>query len=547
MDNYAIAAQLDLLSKLMDIHGENSFRSKSFAIAAFTLEKLELPAADMTEAQLSKTKNIGDSAAKKIIELVNTGSIKALDDILAKTPQGVVDMLAIKGLGPKKIHTLWKQLQIESIEDLQTACQAKRIAAVKGFGEKTEQKILESIKFRQQNKGRYLYAQVEDFALALTEKLKARFGEDAIVLTGDMRRQQEIVEKLEWVATASAADLKKFLESGDTRMVHQDDNSVSFEMETGLTLQFHLATLSNFGSRLLSTSASPEFLEALQLRGEFASEEAAFEKLSLPFIPPFYRESATNLENAGHIAFDKLVQTGDIKGLIHCHSDWSDGAYTIEEMAEALIAAGFEYMVISDHSKSAYYANGLDEKRIAQQHQLIDTLNKKFTPFKIFKGIECDILGDGSLDYSDDVLSTFDVVITSVHSNLDMGQEKAMQRLMGAIEHPQTRILGHMTGRLLLKRNGYPVDHKAVIDACAANNVVIEINSNPRRLDMDWRWIEYARDRGVMLSINPDAHSIEEFSMIKYGVLVAQKGGLQAAQNLSSMSLKQFEKFLAAK
>ncbi len=213
-------------------------------------------------------------------------------------------------------------------------------------------------------------------------------------------------------------------------------------------------------------------------------------------------------------------------------------------MAEALVELGFEYMVISDHSKAAFYANGLSEQKIIQQHKYVDELNAKLHPFKIFKSIECDILSDGSLDYDNDVLSTFDLVITSIHSNLQMNEEKAMMRLLGAINNPFTTILGHMTGRKLLQRNGYPVDHKAIIDACAENNVVIEINANPNRLDMDWRWIDYALEKNVMLSIDPDAHSIYEFQYVKYGVLVAQKGGLTAGNNLSSMSLKDFEAFL---
>jgi DNA polymerase (family 10) len=239
------------------------------------------------------------------------------------------------------------------------------------------------------------------------------------------------------------------------------------------------------------------------------------------------------------------VQVNQVKGLIHSHSNWSDGGNTLEEMALSLKESGFQYLVISDHSKAAFYANGLNEARIKQQHQLVDQLNRQMAPFKIFKSIECDILTDGSLDFANDVLSSFDLVITSVHSNLDMTEEKAMVRLMGAITNPYTTILGHMTGRLLLRRKGYPVNHEAIINACVENNVAIEINAHPSRLDMDWRWIHYAIERGCMLSINPDAHTIDEFKNIKYGVLVAQKGGLTNHKNLSSFSLQQFENYLA--
>ena len=277
----------------------------------------------------------------------------------------------------------------------------------------------------------------------------------------------------------------------------------------------------------------------------FTTEARIFEAAQLAYIPPYLRETSAIIQKAkAPASFENLIQTNEIKGLIHSHSNWSDGAYTIEQMASALIDLGFEYLVISDHSKAAYYANGLTEERIKEQHKYIDELNKKFAPFKIFKSIECDILSDGAMDYSNSVLSTFDLVIASIHSNLVMDEEKAMKRLLGAITNPYVTILGHMTGRLLLRRKGYPVDHKAIIEACAANDVTIEINAHPNRLDIDWRWVESALEKGVRLSINPDAHTIEEFQNIKYGVLVAQKGGLTKERNLSSMSLNEIESFL---
>jgi len=239
-----------------------------------------------------------------------------------------------------------------------------------------------------------------------------------------------------------------------------------------------------------------------------------------------------------------VIELNDIKAIIHSHSNWSDGAETLESMANAAKEKGYEYLVISDHSKTAFYANGLREERIVSQHQQIDELNKKLYPFRIFKSIESDILNDGSLDYSDEVLNSFDLIIASIHSNLKMTEDKAMMRLINAIENPFTSILGHMTGRLLLSRNGYPVDHHKIIDACVANNVVIELNAHPRRLDIDWRWIREATDKGVLISINPDAHSITGFDDCKYGILVAQKAGLTKYQNLSSYTLSEFEEFL---
>lgn len=433
---------------------------------------------------------------------------------------------------------------IDSIDGLLQACEENRVSAQKGFGEKTQQKIMESIAFQRANKGKYLYASVEPFAEAFTEKLRLKFPAHRFELTGDYRRQLEIIETLDWVTTATSDELKGFLLNEDTQLVTDRDDMLILLAERTMLLRFYVTSSASFGKKLFETSASDSFLnewtKTYAVPATAANETEIFEQAGTFFIPACLRESGTAIPTAAQ----ELVQVSDIKGLIHSHSTWSDGAYAMEDMAKELIAKGFEYLVISDHSKAAYYANGLNEQRIKEQHAAIDDLNKKLAPFKIFKSIECDILGDGSLDYDNATLASFDLVITSIHSNLDMSEEKAMLRLMGAIQNPYTTILGHMTGRLLLRRSGYPVDHKAIIDACAANHVAIEINAHPSRLDMDWRWVSYALEKGVMLSINPDAHSLDEFQNIKYGVLVAQKGGLTAKQNLSSFSLAAFEQYL---
>ena len=305
---------------------------------------------------------------------------------------------------------------------------------------------------------------------------------------------------------------------------------------------------------LFKTTASPEFMEAFEnafpvidYKKAGADEAAVFRQAGIPVIPPCLRETGDIIRTARQQGIPKLIQASDIRSLIHSHSNWSDGSNTLEEMAAECIKRGWEYMVISDHSQTAFYANGLKEDRIREQHRQIDLLNSQLAPFRIFKSIESDILNDGSLDYPEEVLKTFDLVIASVHSNLGMSEEKANARLIKAIENPYTRILGHMTGRLLLSRNGYPVDHRLIIDACAANKVVIELNAHPRRLDIDWRWIPYALEKEVLLSINPDAHALEGFNDVKYGVLAAQKGGLTVKNNLSSFSLREFESFLQIK
>jgi DNA polymerase (family 10) len=383
--------------------------------------------------------------------------------------------------------------------------------------------------------------------LALQTKLDEKFPETRTEVTGEFRRQLPVISQLEWVTTIDQEELKAFLLNEDAVLLQETEENLAIRAGDQTILVFHFATNENFTHKLFLSSGSEVFLSAWEKTGittEEITEEAIFEKAGLYFIPPYLRETPTIIERAKKNDFSDVVQVNTIKGLIHSHSNWSDGSYTIEQMAEELIRLGFEYLVISDHSKAANYANGLAEDRIREQHKYIDALNEKLAPFRIFKSIECDILGDGTLDYNNKVLSSFDLVITSVHSNLDMDEDKAMMRLMGAIANPYTTILGHMTGRLLLRRKGYPVDHKAIIDTCASNHVVIEINAAPSRLDIDWQWIDYALEKGVLLSINPDAHALEEFGYIKYGTLVAQKGGLPASRNLSSFSLQEFESFL---
>jgi DNA polymerase (family X) len=548
MDNYTIAENFSLLSKLMDIHGDDSFRAKSYSIAAFTIEKLEKDLVEMRPEEIFAVKGIGDRMGKRIIEVLNTGRLSALDEYMQKTPMGVIEMLSIKGLGPKKIATVWKEMEIQNIGELLYACTENRLTRYKGFGEKTQEKIKESIEFYMSSLGSYLYAQIESYALELDKKLKAVHPETAFGITGEFRRQLEIITKLEWVTTAKPEELKSFF--GENYFVQTDlSGYILIKGPENVTLGFYLSDKENFCKVLFETSCSEEFLSGWKARftsyetTAYTSEEDIFSLNEISAIPVYFREKNSAI-GAGKKDHLNIIQTTDVKGIIHSHSKWSDGSDTIEAMAKAAQKQGFEFLVISDHSKTAAYAQGLSEEQIIRQHKEIDQLNKEFSGFKIFKSIESDILGDGSLDYSDEILASFDLVIASVHANLYMTEEKAMMRLMKAIENPYASILGHMTGRLLLSRNGYPVDYRKIIDACAANNVVIELNANPRRLDMDWKQIDYALEKGVLISIDPDAHSIEGFNDIRYGVLSAQKAGLPKEKNLSSFSLAAFEVWL---
>ena len=552
MDNYQIAENFSLLAKLMDIHGENSFKAKSYAAAAFNIEKLPMQLSDTPREKIVGIKGIGESTGKKIIELLDTGSLQSLQEIIAKTPAGVIEMLNIKGIGPKKISTIWKEMEIESIGELLYACQENRLKLYKGFGEKTQQNVAESIEFYLNNSGYYLYPQVEAVVPQITAYLEKIFGEDNVALTGAFRRQLEVIEELEYLVRNSNEAIKpRFQSANPPELLEDKPGTLLYKLHNGLKLRLYTGE-SDFEKRLFLRSGSEAFgkafLEAFPgidfrtIHG--AGDEPIFRQAGINYIPPCAREMPYIIERAKKGPLPKLIEASDIKGIIHSHSNWSDGSNTLEEMAQAAQAAGLEYLVISDHSKSAFYANGLTEERIKAQHQLVDELNARLKGFRIFKSIESDILYDGSLDYPDTVLASFDLVIASVHSILKMTEEKAMQRLIAAIENPYTTILGHMTGRLLLSRKGYPVNHKKIIDACAANKVVIELNAHPRRLDIDWREIDYALEKGVLISIDPDAHEIEGYNDNRYGVLAAQKALVTKEQNLSSMGLTDFEKFI---
>lgn len=554
MTNYEIADQFSLLSKLMDIHGENSFRSKSYSIAAFNIEKLPAELSTLDDATICSMKGFGDATGKKIRELLDTGKLEALEQMLLATPPGIVEMMQIKGLGPKKIAVIWKELNVESIGELEYACNENRLVSLKGFGAKTQENILKIIAFIRANQGYHLWAEAHESAKAVLAGLQKAFPEAQVFLAGELKRQLEVVSKIEFVTDLDKDALNSFLQKfADVESVNETEENgiktIHLQVKDFPALYFHLTSKEKLYHTLFGKNASEDFLKAFEtsyvLDTNAANEEVIFSSNNLQFIPAPLREEAAILTKAANNSIEKLIEPGDIKGIIHSHSNWSDGSNTIEEMAKAAMAAGFEYLVLSDHSQAAFYANGLTPERIAAQHQEIDALNEKLKPFKIFKSIEADILYDGSLDYNNQVLATFDLVIASVHSILKMTEEKAMERVIKAIENPYTTILGHPTGRLLLSREGYPLDHKKIIDTCAANNVVIEINAHPRRLDIDWRWISYAMEKGVLLSIDPDAHTIAGFKDVFYGVMAGQKGGLTAKQNLSSFSLAEFEDFLS--
>ena len=549
MDNNAIADNFALLGKLMDIHGENSFKAKTYSIAAFTIEKLPVQLSTLSPDKIFALKGIGEATGKKILMQLETGRLVQLDEMLDKTPPGILEMMQIKGLGPKKISTIFNELGIESIGELLYACNENRLLLYKGFGAKTQENIKNAIEFFISNQGSYLFQQIEAYALAFHENVMKQFAGKTFLITGSFYMHSEVIHKLQWVTDQDIITLEKYFLDKEYTIEINENVLLAIGAEN-VKLEFYNFPTNTLIAESFKQNCSPQFFDAWKERfgwdenKTYSNEAEIFQQHKLVFIPPYLREQPQTLQLAIDNALPIVIEPADVCAIIHSHSTWSDGSNTIEEMAAAAIEKGFEYLVISDHSKSAFYANGLFPDRIKAQHELIDELNKKLAPFKIFKSIESDILNDGNLDYDDDVLSTFDLVIASVHSNLKMPQEKAMARLLAAIQNPYTNILGHMTGRLLLSRNGYPVDHGQIIDACAKHNVVIELNAHSRRLDMDWRYIPNAIQKGVLISINPDAHSIEGFDYIKYGVLSAQKGGLTKHNNLSSFSLRDFELWL---
>jgi len=551
MENKPIARKLRLLSQLMELHEVNPFKVKSMANAAFKVDKLPFPVKSKTTEELEKIEGIGKSTATKITELLQTGTMAEMETLLAQTPVGVIEMMGIKGIGPKKVAIIWRELGIENIGELFYACNENRLVEAKGFGLKTQEDIRKAIEFSIASNGKFLYAQIEHEAKDLLQKIKGILPGALIEFAGEFRRSCEIINKL--VIVIGVDDpllmIDTWLQSEILADIKAVENHISGQFANGLEVKIVCVEKADYYMELFMQASEDEHIQAVLTRsGDFKgkpeSEDAIYKQAGLAFIPPELREGTVFIDRAANNTLPGLITYPDLKGTLHNHSTWSDGINTVEEMAlYCRDELKLEYLGMCDHSKSAFYAKGLSIERVLQQQEEIDHLNKKLNGFHIFKGIESDILYDGSLDYPDEILKRFDFIVASVHSILKMDEEKATSRLIKAIENPYTTILGHPTGRLLLSRNGYPINYKKVIDACAANNVVIEINANPLRLDLDWRWHQYALEKGVWLSINPDAHRKEGFLDMKYGILVARKGGLYKERCLNALSLQEIKGF----
>jgi DNA polymerase (family X) len=567
MTNSEIVETLELTARLLELHEADAFKIRAYSAAAFNLDKLtNQQIAGLSFGDLIKIQGVGKGVAGKIIELVEKGHIKETDELLATTPPGVLEMFKIKGIGPKKIAALWHESGIETIAELEAACLDGRIAKLKGFGEGTQQKILDSLAFLRSQTGKLRMNQAESLAQLLLDELEKHF--DRVEVAGEVRRKTETVETLRFLIPANSPVAIQKMLSG-IEILHQDlKNSTPFVWRgkafdqdilveivgvPPVKIENEIFIQSSAEGHLTYPGADGRTLLQIARQEPVDVEEEIYQKAGLPYIVPEMREGHGEFTWAQNNTPADLVTWDDLKGILHNHSTYSDGQNSLEEMAEYCRELGFEYLGIADHSQTAAYASGMRVEKIFEQHDEIDRLNARFAaqnpdqPFKILKGIESDILGDGALDYPDAVLASFDYIVASVHSNLTMSLSKATDRLLTAIANPYTTILGHPTGRLLLSRDGYPLDYKAIIDACAEHKVVVEINASPWRLDLDWRWVGYCLEKGVMLSINPDAHATQGYHDMHYGVAIGRKGGLTKGMTFNALSLKEMEGYLQKK
>jgi DNA polymerase (family 10) len=552
MSNKEIAYAFDELANLMELHEEDEFRIRSYRNAYLALRKVEPPLAAMSDADIKNIKGVGNAISGKIHELLTSGKMANLEKYRSQTPEGVVEMLEVNGFGPKKVRSVWKDMGIDNIGELWYACNENRLVEYKGFGLKTQEDLKSKLEYFLKSRDKLHYEAAEEEADFAISRLSAHLPGARIEMVGELRRRCTVVEKIE-ILVGYSGDLSGAFDGHVLTLEKHEGEVYQARLENGTPFTIHACKPEEFGSKLFKFTGTPAFLDAFVKASSgldfknMDQETAIFEKAGLPVVPPELRESAGVIDLARNNALPKLIEDSDIKGILHAHTTWSDGLHSLREMCTYAKQLGYEYIGITDHSQSAFYANGLKADRILSQMAEIDELNKELAPFRIFKGVESDILHDGSLDYPEELLQQFDFIIASVHSNLKMSKERATERVLGAIQNPYTTILGHPTGRLLLSREGYPLDWEAIFKACIEHGVAIELNANPYRLDIDWTLIPEAIRLGIPISINPDAHSRDGYDDIRYGVLAARKGGLMAENCLNARGLKAFEGYLEAK
>ncbi len=550
MDKKEILRKINLYADLLEFHGGNPFKIRAFRNSVNLLRRLEGNIEEMVKTgSLLNIKGIGKGIASFLNDLILTGDSPELSNLLDKTPTGILDILSVRGLGAKKVSLLFNELGIDNLDSLEKACRENKLAGLKGFGEKTQNKILEEIKNIKASKKLLLLPQAENIAYEIVQILNKINSVKKVEITGELRRVREIIGEINiLILTTSFEEFKK--EANDFFVLREfkvKDYFTTTQVEYPAFDKVMFTVVneeSDFKKALLHTTGSAPFLEKLGAEKD-DDEESVFKKKGISFIPPEMREEEyfnlpEKLRTPSNLDFE------DIKGMLHFHTVFSDGINSLAEMLEAASSLGFTYAAVCDHSKSAYYANGLTGKRISEQKELIENL-RKTSGIKILQGIESDILKDGSLDYDDEVLKQLDFIVASVHSNFGMTEEEMTNRIIRAVENPFTDVLGHPTGRLLLRREGYKVNIRKIIDACADNSVAIEINANPYRLDLDWRNIYYARKKGCLLAINADAHSTGDILYTHYGIKIARKAGTQKSEVINFFEYEKFVKFLNRK
>ncbi len=563
-----IAETLAEIATLMELCGENTFKVRAHANAARvvetwggTLEQL------LTQSKAGKVRGVGEGLAQRI-GLISAGQPDPeLQEMKARLPPGLFDMLRIPGLGPKKVRALWTQLDLSSIDQLEQACKSDAVASLKGFGKKTQANILEGIERQRQYANKFLLSDATRHAARLVDFLKSDSACVEVSVAGSLRRSKEIVGDLDIVVGAHEPKqvIERFLAAeGIIKILSQGETKVSVLIQSGMQVDLRVVAVDEFSTALAYFTGSKDHNTRLRARAQsmglklneyglfsgderkvLKTEEEIYSALNLCFVPPELREDRGEIEVAEEAFSAKsqvpdLVQRSDLRGLMHSHTTYSDGRNTIKEMALAAQERGYEYLVVTDHSRSAAYAGGLSIERVLAQHSEIEKLNEQFAPFRIFKGIESDILSSGELDYPEEVLVRFEVVIASVHSNFTMGEREMTDRILSAVRNRHTTCLGHLTGRLLLEREGYRVNVAEVLKVCAAEGVAVEINANPHRLDLDWRFHASAVEQGLLLPICPDAHSIEGMDDVVYGIGVARKGGLSPRHIANCFSRDKF-------
>lgn len=559
MKNKDIIKLLSNTVAFMELHGENDFKIKSYTNATYNLERSASKLEKLTLTELENIDGVGKSIANTIDEINKSGSSSKLLELINNTPPGLIKLMKLRGLGPKKLKTLWAELGIDGAVSLTKAIEAGHLTKLKGFGDKTIRNISEILLFAKEVEGYTYYSEAEKLAAEINGKIEQKIEGVKIEVTGKLRRKWDIINQLEFVVASDNLMLvDKALSSFDilTKLPAKSGLFTWRGQTTGsesIKVILHFCSKEKFISTLflktgsqshLSSSFGGKTLKKVAESNSFNSEEDIYKEINLSYCAPEIREGSWELKLAQNDKLPTLVQLDNLQGVLHNHSKYSDGENTLEEMVDQCKLMGYSYLGISDHSKAAsFYANGMFEDTVRKQQFEIDELNKKHAPFKIFKGIEADILADGALDYDNDTLATFDFVVASIHSGLSMDINKATNRLLTAIANPYTTMLGHMTGRLLLLRKGYPIDHKTIIDACAKHGVIIEINAHPKRLDIDWRWVHYALEQGVLLSINPDAHATDGFKDMYYGVCVGRKGGLTNEKTFNTWNVEQVETY----